>query len=679
MSGTLFAKAEREVISAAVAALEPRPLIARSAWCAENLYLPAETSATPGPYDLTRYAYLREPLDAVDDPEVEMIVLCWATQLGKTTLLQAVLASQAMLAPVPAMLGSADKDSMIELRDKFYALAEASPAVAPSVPDERLRNNRWIDVGGMRCHLAYAYNTQRLSGKSCGLVVCTEVDRWRKTKSHGDPFETISQRVKAFHRWKIVAESTPSDENSRIYRLYEQSDRRRFLVPCPHCGHWQELRFFPLKKGPFAGHGGVLGILDGQGRPRSADEVMRTAYYACEQGCRIVDGDKPKMVRAGRWVPKGQRVNADGELEGKPLRTSRIWGARLSSLYAETISFGRVAAKWIQSRDRIEELQVFYNDWLSLRWRRRAKTIAWQELHRRLQGNHRPGVVPPWAYFLTAGVDVGKNNCRYVVRAWGEGGRSALVEWGVTRRSRVEPPADATAEERERWLPESRLGHLLALEREIIQRRFYLPAGEKNPSGVQGLAPALVGVDCGFEPHLVHEFWVALGASRARVRQLRGVAEIKGGERWRSRVVERDARTGKPYEGGQEQWDVSRAFFCGDVQSRWKLAHDAPAAWLLTSAPLSECEVYLKEVVNEAPQQKPNKYGRMRKIWCKVNEGIGNHYWDCEVYAAALADMVVGGDWRGLAAKARQPGPTQRADSEEAYLPRRSDDDYSAR
>ncbi len=667
------------MLVAAAAALEPRERVSRSQWCAENLYLPAETSATPGPYDLTRYAYVREILDAVDDPEVQYIILPWATQLGKTTFLQAVLASQAMLAPVPAMLASADKPSMIELRDKFYSLCEASPLLATEIPEQRLRNTRWIDVGGTRCHLGYSYNTQTLSGKSCALVLCTEADRWRKTKTHGHPIKVAEQRVKAFYHWTIIIESSPSDERSHIMARYDQSDRRRFLVPCPHCGHRQELRFFPYKKGARAGRGGIVGLHDKNGKLRSADEVIESARYRCEEGCEITNLEKPLMVRAGRWVPQGQSLTKDGELVGTPLRSKRIFGARLSSLYAETISFGAVAAEWLNSKESLDQLQVFYNDWLALRWKRRAKTIAWQELHRRLQGNHRPGVVPPWAYFLTAGVDVGKTNCRYVVRAWGEGGRSALVEWGVTRRSRLEAPAELTAEERERWQQEARLGHLLALEQEIIQRRFYLPEGEKNPSGVQGLAPALVGIDCGFEPHLVHEFWITLGAARARVRQLRGVAEIKSGERWRSRVVERDARTGKPYEGGQEQWDVSRAYFCADLQSRWKLPHDAPAAWLLTSAPLAECESYLKEVVNEAPQQKPNKYGRMQTIWCKVNEGVGNHYWDCEVYAAALADMVVGGDWRGLADKARRTRATQQATRDEAYLPRTNENDFSAR
>ncbi len=671
-------QAEWEMLKAAAASCRPRAMVDRSKWCADNLYLPAETSATPGPYDLERYAYLKEPLDAVADPDVEQIVLCWATQLGKTTLLQAILASQAMLAPVPAMLGSADKDSLVELRDKFYALAEASPAVAPTLPDLRLRNNRWIDVGGTRCHLAYSYNTQRMSGKSCALVLCTELDRWRKTLTHGDPFKIISQRVKAFHRFKIVAESTPSNEASRIYRLYEQSDQRRFLVPCPECQRWQELRFFPYRKGDRKGRGGVAGLHDEKGNLRSADEVVEAAYYVCENGCRIENAQKPAMVRQGRWIPRGQRVTSDGELVGQAVKSKRIWGARLSSLYAETVSFGRCAAEWINSRDKLDELQVFYNDWLALRWKKKTKTLAWQELGRRLKGNYQPGVVPPWAMFLTAGIDVQKRYCRYVVRAWGEGGKSALVQWGSTRRTQEEPADDAPESERALWAARLRLSHLHGLSEEVLLRRWHLPAGEVNPVGHRSLVVALAGIDVGYQPHLVHEYWLSLGSARSRVRMVRGIAEIKGGERYVRRVVERSARDGKPYEGGQVQWAINRAFFNDDLHSRWRLPTDSPAAWLLTAAETHLCEQYLRELVNEAPVMTRNKYGRMVPVWQVVDESQGNHYFDCEAYAAALADMVVGGDWRNLANLAMKPKPPA-ARVESPYAARDDRGDYSAR
>lgn len=639
--------------------LKPKRFASRAEWCAANIRLPTSSSATPGRYDLDRYAYVRGVLDAADDPEVEQIVMMWATQLGKTTLLQAILASMAALAPVPAMLGAADKDSMIELRDKFYSMAENCEVLAGRVPDTRLRNDRWIDVGSVRCHLAYAYNTQRLSGKSCALVLCTELDRWRKTTTHGDPAKTIAQRVKAFHRSLIVYESTPSNDNSRINRLYQLSDRRRFLVPCPKCNHWQELRFFTHSKGDYAGYGGVGGMKDKKGNWKKAQAAREEAFYLCEKGCKIINVQKPGMVSAGIWIPAGQDVEGSGKITGTPLRNKRIWGCRLSSLYAETVSFGKIAAEFIDSRDNQDDLQVFHNDWLARVFSSRAKVPRWRDLGMRLKGAYQPGFAPPWALFLTAGVDVGESYCRWVVRAWGEGGTSALVDWGTTHKTAA-----------------SKVSHLDGLRAALFDRTFPLPEGAATVHGHTSLGIRLVGIDVGYKPHLVHSFVRRQKDMVGRIYQIVGRQDIKSGELYRMSVVERSAKTGKVYEGGQSRWELNRHILNSDLFARWKQPLDEAGAWWLTNAALSHCEQYLRELTNEAPQTAFNKLGRKVIQWTVIDQSSGNHYWDCEAYALAMAQMVVGQDWTDVAKRYAQP---KRHGGEQRTYAARDNQGFSAR
>ena len=642
------------------ALIEPHKVTSRAAWCEQHLRLPAETSASPGRYDLERYPYLRGVLDAADDPNVEQIVMMWATQLGKTTLLQALLASTAMLYPVPAMLGSADKDSLIELRDKFYLMAEQCEVLADKVPETRLRNDRWIDVGPVRCHLAYSFNTQRMSGKSCALVLCTELDRWRKTTTHGDPAKIIAQRVKAFPRSLIVYESTPSNDSSRINRLYQLSDRRRFLVPCPKCNHWQELRFFPHSKGDYLGHGGVVGLKDKKGNYRTSDDVRQSAYYLCEKGCRIESHQKPGMVSAGLWVPAGQHVKPSGKVAGEPLRSARIWGCRLSSLYAETVSFGRIAAEYIDSRDNLDDLQVFHNDWLARTWSNRARTPKWRDLGMRLRGSYAPGFVPPWAYFLTAGVDVGESYCRYVIRAWGEGGTSALVEWGTTHKTTA-----------------GKMSHLEAVKAAILDRVFPLPDQAVSPFGQRTLAVRLAGIDVGHKPHLIHDFVRRNSALAGRLFQVVGRDELRSGELFTMHVVERSAKTGKVYEGGQTRWNLNRHILNSDLFARWKQPLDEPGAWWLTAMEVAHCEQYLRELTNEAPQSVVNKHGRKTTQWVVIDHNVGNHYWDAEAYALAMAQMVVGQDWKDLAK--RYAPRLQKQQAEQQTYAARDNEGFSAR
>lgn len=624
----------RLLTASIAAAWEPPPAISIAEWCETNLWLPVETSATPGRYDLSAYSYFRELLDAVDDPEVEMIVLEFATQLGKTTFLQAVLAASAILSPAPAMLGTPDKDSLLELRDKFYALCETSPALRHTIPPERQRNNRWIDVGQLRCQLAYSYNTQRMSGKSCALVLATELDRWRKTKTHGDPAKIIAQRVKAFHRSKIIYESTPSDEESRIDRLYRLSDRRRYLVPCPRCNHFQELRFFPLKKGSKQGLGGVDGLKDQKGRWLSSDRVRGTAFYRCEQGCKIQNEQKSAMVCDGRWVPAGQSIDAKGKLQGNPLRTKRILGARLNSMYAAPVSFGKIAAEYLDSRDNQADLQVFFNDWLSLRWKKKTKVPKWRELGIKLAGHFAPGIVPPQAVFLTAGCDPGPGYVRYVVRAWGEGGTSWKIESGTTKRT----GGDATS-------------HLKALKEVLVDRVF--PLATPTAAGETGIKIRRVAIDVGYKPIDVHNFVRSLKAGN-RVIQVAGKRDLPGGRSWDSSLVEVSPRSGKVYIGGQLRWLINRAVFNQDLFDRWRQPMEEPGAWWLTNASLAQEEQYLRELTNEQPVKTFDKRGRQVTEWHVIDRNVGAHSWDCEVYARAVAEMICEHDWLNIESRLRR-------------------------
>lgn len=643
----------------------PRSELDRTKWVEKNVWLPKEVAPKPGHPDLVGHAYMREPILAADDPNVEVIVLVWATQTAKTTLLLFVTLSQAALAPVQSMFVAPDKDALIELRDKFYQIAEASAeqtgALRGELPPEHLRNNRWLEAGRLRCHLAYPMNTQRLSGKACALVCCTEVDRYRSRKEQGSPEKLAAERVKAFLNYKILYESTPTDESSRIWRLYETSDQRQYHVPCPTCNHFQALRLFPHREGEFAGAGGIAGLKDAGGNWRTPDQARAEAFYRCERGCKITDEKKRGMVAEGLWVPKGQSVDKRGRLAGEPDRGPRIWGGQLSSLYAEPITFGRFGAEYLESRDDPEKLQSFRQNWEALRFKRKREAVKWREIGRRLKGNHRRGHVPSGAIFLTAGVDVGKDYCRWVIRAWTEGSTSWKVDWGTTH-ARVGEDGSV-----------SKTSHIDQLDAEVLDRDW--PLVDRNALGDTRLRVLLLGIDCNYDTRTVHAW--ARKHKGDRVRLVAGRDDLKSGDFYKMNLVEKDARTGRPYPGGMQRWEISRALFNKDVQDRWRQPLDEPGSWWLTAAELDEAQLYLQELVNEAPTSvKQKKGGRSVTVWEKVDDAVGNHFWDTEVIARAMADMVVGADWDNLVDRARND---RSRNGSSGAAKNRDEDDYSAR
>lgn len=611
----------------------PRRRVSRPDWCESELRLPPETSADNTRFDLEAYPWIRGILEALDHPETRTLVFMGSTQVGKTTFLHGAMTSDSELSPAPMMIACPDRDFAREQRDKIYRMCEESPLLKGRIPPERRRNDRWIDFGTCVCYLAWSGNTQRLSGKACKRVFCTEVDRWRTSPRQGRTAKIVAERVKAFFRYLICYEGTPTDQDSTISDLYSHSDKRKFLVPCPHCGHHQELRFFVHKDGKFAGCGGIGGLTDKDGVFLSADQILVSAYYICEQGCRIENEEKRAFVPKGVWCPLGQTVSKAGRLMGKAKRSARAVGFHISALYSLIRSWGEVAVEWLNSRDDVEQLRVWWNNWLGLPFSVQTKMPRWRELGSRLAGNHKRGVVPAPAIFLTAGVDVQEDSVYWIVRAWAEAATSWIVDWG---RCVQQVGADS------RLIAASDLAQLDGL----YSASF--PLIEPNPLGQTALSVRLFNIDVNYRSLEVHTW--AKSHSADRVRCVAGESGLI--DAYRPTLVEKSARDGKPYPGGLTRWGINVDSFKQDIQARWGYESGKPGSWLLHRDPLETAETYLRQIVNEGPVTGRDKRGRKVITYQQIDKRTGNHYWDCEVYARAAAEMVVGGDWVDLAKRA---------------------------
>lgn len=609
-------------------AWRPRRRLERSAWCGENIRLPSKVSAAPGKYDLTDRPYFAEILDAVDDPGLREIVLLGGAQIGKTTLLHSIIASQGETDAAPMMFAGPDQTYIREERDKIYSLLEACPTLAPKIPPKRLRNDRAIDLTECLVYLAWSGSTQRLSGRSCKIVLCSECDRWQNEVS------LASERTKAFWRSCVIWEGTPIGASDTLGPLYAGSDRRTWRCPCPHCGHYQELRMFPHSEGQYAGRGGIRGFRDEAGGWRTKPDARRHAHYECES-CQqpITSEQKPEMIRRGRWVRDGQHLDKAGKLRGKPNTPGRRAGYHLPSILSPTVSFADLVEKYLDCRDSEERMGRFWNDWLALPFKPRGSTPRWQDLGRRLAGRTPRGLVPPSAWFLTAGADVQADRVYWIVRAWGDRATSWLVDWGQLRR----PLGDE-----ENRQGADLAGDLAQLDTKVYGRTFAVDG--ENPLGRSSLMVRILGVDCGHRPTDVYDFVRAHPGDRCRA--IFGDPKITPGLLYRPAQTDRNARTGEVYNLGMRRWGVDTAAYKTDITDRWFADVAAPGAWLLPSAALAEkgAEDYLRQITNERRTYR-KQFGRKLIRWEVIDAAIGEHYFDCEVYARCLADMVVGQNW----------------------------------
>jgi phage terminase large subunit GpA-like protein len=594
----------------------------------ENLRLAPSLAAKPGPIDLARFPWWKEPLACVDDINVEEIVLISPTQIGKTTVLFSIALAEGHLRPSPMLIVGPDRDFMRPVRDTLYEMAEESPALRDSVPPPRLRNRHWVDLGGARVYLGYCGNTQSISGKPCRVVLQTEVDRYRHKKAEGATHKIAGERTKAFFRSLILYEGTIIGVESTLMSLYEESDQRRYLCPCPRCGHYQEIRFFPHREGPFAGRGGVVGIKGSDGAWLTPHAAREHAYYVCEQGCQLDDAHINHMARLGRWVPKGQRIER-GKLIGTPDRPpTRAGFGGLVSLVSDTITIGRMAQEYLEARRDPELLKNFMHNWVGIAYRPSHRVPKWHALGRKLSSTYPLGKVPDWAIFLTGAADKQADRAYWSVRGWGEKKRSALVDFGEVACERSQHG-------------ELRVGSdLPQLDGYALDCSFDLVA--PNRYGQRQLRVRLFGVDTQHDPHTVWD-WIRKHQGD-RVRALGGDANPLY-PFYRMQVVEKSARDGKPYEGGMTRWGINTANYKQGLLDRWALEPGDDGFCYFPADAVDCCASYLAQMTNEAPVATDKGIE-----WQIIDRSIGNHAFDLEVYHTVLADMVVGLDWTRVAA-----------------------------
>jgi hypothetical protein len=636
----------RRLRERAAKALKPHRAQRPSKWIPRVVRLEKEREASSRVNFVTR-PWWKDIVDALYDPEVEEVSVCAATQLGKTLILICAILWCAENAPGPGMVVVPDRDAAIELRDRIYAHAEATVkrglVERISVPPKRLWNTRYIDLGQMRVYLAWSGSQQRLRGRPCRYVWLTEIDVYaRGSKKAGNPLAAAHQRTKAFFRGLHWHESSPAPDPSDIANLEANSAARyRWVCPCPKCGLWQELRFFPHTSGEHAGHGGIAGIKDEHGEYLSVEEARDGAYYVCLQGCKIGNEQKQTMLERGKQLPYDCHIDADGKITGPRPSSRRSVGFQLWSVHTETQSWGDLAAAYLEAKEE-RRLPEFFGNWLGLAYKRDTRVPHWRVLGKKLAWCHERRQVPSAAWFLTAGADVqGENKgVRYVIRAWGPHRTSWLVDWGWIERE----PGDENA------LVKS---DLLALGRRVLEARFPVigPDGKPatNPLGRGELTNRLLCCDSNFLPHKVHrwlrslpEEWVY--SETPRVRAIRGDHQLNPETRWRKNVVESSARNSdEVYEGGLWQWGVYVYPFYDELLQAIQGDRDRDGSWYVTSDCLAQGRAYLEQVVNFGPRVVvDDKTGLKKTIWQPINGRVPIDFWDCEIYAWVAAEMTVG-------------------------------------
>lgn len=401
-----------------------------------------------GLFDFDLAPHTRGVLEAWDDPFVREIHLCWATRNMKTTTFISLMIFAAVNMPRPMAFGSCDEMSIDRTIDEqIYPMLEACEPTRLQLPPPAKRGRDSIRLDRCRIRKAFGGSKSSVAGYPACYVFLNEVDKWPHRKSsEADTVRGFRQRAKGYpFESKILTESTPGEiESSRIWSIVrsENTDLRRYWVPCPHCRTYQTLVFEQVKWAKNAKGKSDLLLAE------------QTAWYECLH-CqkKILNEDRPLMMRRGKWISEGQSIDTAGKITGTPkIRSPIVAFAYLGTEYSLLISgWGQQAADFLQCGRDPEKLRDFMNSNRALPWDPKPVKLNVHELAARLGSPETRGRAPAWSAFLTQGVDVqeGGDIFKWQTSAWGRHGRGGLLDWGTLRGF----------DELERHLAEARYPH----------------------------------------------------------------------------------------------------------------------------------------------------------------------------------------------------------------------------
>jgi phage terminase large subunit GpA-like protein len=388
--------AARRLARALRSAVPPPPLKV-SEWADKNRVLTKEASAEPGAWSTARAPYQEEILNSVLEPDVEQVVVCSSSQVGKTEILNNIIGYFIDMDPSPMLL----VQPTVELaqawsKDRFAPMIAATPALAEKVRDAKSRDSEntilhKVFTGG---HLSGvgANAPSALAMRPVRLVLCDEVDRFPSSAgTEGDPISLAIRRTDTFWNRKIVLVSTPTLKDvSRIEEAYLASDMRRFYVPCPKCQHRQVLRFDRL-----------MWEKDEHGRP-----IRDSVVYRCEACAEaLAEQDKEAMLAGGSWLAE------------QPGRRTR--GYHLNSLLSPWRMWADIAEEFHSIGKNKERLKVFVNTVLGETWEERGDAVKADALKARLE--RYDAEVPDGVGLLVASVDVQGDRLEALVVGFGAG------------------------------------------------------------------------------------------------------------------------------------------------------------------------------------------------------------------------------------------------------------------
>jgi phage terminase large subunit GpA-like protein len=601
-------------------------------WAEQYRILTSKESSYPGNWSNEKSPTMVGPMNAFALPWVRRMTWLKPPQVGASEIVRNILGCVVDQDPGPAMFIMPNEDLAKELiRRRLIPLFERTPRL------QRYLTGRGHDLAtaaielvNMNIKIGWATSAASLSSVPVRYMFLDEVDLYPDSLGEEvSPTVLAEARTRTYRDiCKILELSKPTNQYGPIARALEECPMVfRLWVPCPACHGLQLLDWRHVR-----------GDCDAPTKAERAARVEseRLAYYECKHcQVKIHEIQRASMVAAGIWWP--------GTLEdalkfGNPDPSIRqiedgfelgLWpkfphiGFMMPGLASPWVSLHHMRAKGIMAvGDRLEMMaftnnilgEIFYED--------QIESVKASVLTVKTEAADVPvaGVVPRWAQALICTVDTQQDHFWYTVRAWGYAYRSQLVAHGRVATFEEVLKVGAQAQ----YPREARPGGAGMVETMTPYFTLIDSGGGESADGFNGS-----------RTNEVYQF------TRTNSRQLIPVKGHPGGRAARAPFyfsrIDYSPRTAGVQ--GQVAFQINLMlidvnFYKSVLSNRMRKDATEPDYWGLNKGVGRD---YIRQMSSEHRILDP-KTGSA--TWKKISQSVENHFWDCEVYQTAAADMA---------------------------------------
>jgi len=389
-------------------ALDPKLNI--DEWADEHMILSSDGSAEPGKYRTSRVPFMKEIMVCLSpsDP-CNRVVLMKPSQISGTQLIINWAGYCIHQCPGPGMI----VEPTVDLA-KTLSKQRLAPAIRDTpVLEERITPAREKDSGNTVLSKEYPGGVIVLRGanSAAGLrmmpirfLSLDEVDAYPvDVEGEGDPVSLAEKRTVTFgSRRKVFILSSPTETGaSLIEREFDQSDQRRYNVPCPHCGTKQVLSWKNIK-------------FD---RDEKYNLIGDVTYMCNTCAALIEERYKTEMLAKGEWIAENQENGACPGFHLNALYSPIGWFS-WADIVKDFLKFKKLKSEPLQ--------KTWTNTILAESWESQGKEVEYTGLYNRREEFGKE--INSDIVIITASVDVQDDRVEVKTVGWATFEESFVLE-----------------------------------------------------------------------------------------------------------------------------------------------------------------------------------------------------------------------------------------------------------